>query len=66
MKYLKVIVLAVVAACTFGSAQAQVRVGVGVGIGDRDHRRVVVQHRRYHRPYHRPYHREVVVVHHRD
>jgi len=60
MKYLKVLILAVVAVFAFGSAEAQVR--VGVHIGDRpQHRRVVVVHHRY---YHHPV-RRVVVVHHR-
>ena len=55
MKYLKVVLLAIVAVCTFASAQAQ----VNVRIGDRHprHRRVVVVRHRYHR------HHDVVVVH---
>ena len=61
MKYLKVLIVAIVAACTFGSAQAQVRVKVGIGQQDHHRRVVVVQHHRYHRPVRR----EVVVVHHR-
>jgi len=53
MKTLKVLVIAIVAIFTFGSARAQVV--VKARIGDQPHRRVVVQHRQYHR--------RVVVVH---
>jgi hypothetical protein len=55
MKALKVLVIAIVAICTFGSARAQVVVKARIG-DDHQHRRVVVQHRQYHR--------RVVVVHH--
>jgi len=58
MKYLKVVLLAIVAVCTFASAEAQ----VNVRIGDHHrpyHRRAVVVHHRYHR------HHDVVVVRHR-
>jgi len=54
MKTLKVLVIAIVAIFTFGSARAQVV--VKARIGDRPHRRIV-----YHRPYR---HRVVVVRHH--
>ncbi len=52
MKYLRVLVLAIVAVFAFGSAEAQVR--VGVRLGHPVHRRVVVvRHHRWHHPYHR-------------
>jgi len=61
MKYLRVLVLAIVAVSAFGSAEAQVRVGVNIG-HPYHHRRVVVE--RHHR-WHRGYHRDVVVEHRR-
>jgi len=60
MKYLRVLVLAIVAVSAFGSAEAQVR--VDARIGHPYHRRVVVE--RHHR-WHRGYHRDVVVEHRR-
>ena len=57
MKYLKLMILAVIAAFSFGSANAQVRVQIG-GHPHPYHRRVVVVHHRWHRPYHR-----TVIVH---
>lgn len=50
MKYLKIMIIALVAMFSFAKAEAQVRVGVRLG-GDRHyHRRhVVVVHHRYHR-----------------
>jgi hypothetical protein len=54
MKYLKVLLVAIIAVCTFGTSQAQIR----VRIGDRPHayhRRVVVVH--HHNWHHRSYHR---------
>jgi hypothetical protein len=54
MKYLKMLIIALVSVFAFGTAQAQVRVGVRVG--HPVHRRVVVVHHRYHHRYHRPYH----------
>ena len=57
MKYLKFLIIALVAMFSFAKADAAVRVG------HPRHRRVVVVH---HRPvHHRPAHRKVVVVHHR-
>jgi len=58
MKYLKVLILAVVAVFAFGSANAQVRAKVIIGGRGNHHREVVVHHR-----YHRPIHRRVVVEH---
>ncbi len=57
MKYLKIMIIALVAMFSFAKADAQVRVGVRLGGHPYHHRRVV-----YHHPYH---HRHVVVVHHR-
>ncbi|MDB5117986.1 MAG: hypothetical protein JWQ79_3478 [Mucilaginibacter sp.] len=54
MKYLKVLLVAIIAVCSFGAAQAQVNVRIG-GRPHPYHRRVVVvQHRHWH---HRAYHR---------
>ncbi|HEY0245501.1 MAG TPA: hypothetical protein VGC01_08070 [Mucilaginibacter sp.] len=58
MKYLKLMILAVIAVFSFGIAEAQVHVQIG-GRPHPYHRRVV-RHR-----WHRPVHRRVVVVHHR-
>lgn len=67
MKAFKILVIAIVALFTFGSAKAQVRVRATIGGGGYHrhyvHRRVVVVHRPYHHYYgHR---HEVVVVRHR-
>lgn len=57
MKYLKVMLMAIIAVSAFGSAQAQVR--VVVGDHHPHHRRVVVVR---HRPW-RHHDRRVIVVH---
>jgi hypothetical protein len=48
MKYLKIMIIALVAMFSFAKAEAQVHVGVRFG-GHPHHRRVVVVHHRYHR-----------------
>ena len=58
MKYLKTILVAIIAVCTFGTTQAQVRVQIGGHPHRVYHRRVVVvRHHHYvrHHDYHRHY-----------
>jgi len=68
MKILKVLLIAIVTAVTFSTAEAQVSIHARIGQRPVYHRRTVVVHRVYHRPvyrhhyYHRPYRR---VVYHR-
>ncbi|MVN20177.1 hypothetical protein [Mucilaginibacter arboris] len=56
MKFLKVIVIALITVFAFNNAEAQIR--VKVGDNPRRHRKVVVVERRTH---HVPHHRYVVV-----
>ena len=55
MKYLKLMIIAIVAIFSFSAADAQIRVKIG---DSHPHRRVVVVHHYRHR-------RHVVIVHHR-
>ncbi|PTR01201.1 hypothetical protein C8P68_101435 [Mucilaginibacter yixingensis] len=62
MKILKVVLIAIVTAITFSTAEAQVSIHARIGARP-VHRRTVVVHRVYHRPvyrhhyYHHPYRR---------
>jgi hypothetical protein len=57
MKYLKIVLIAIIAVFTFGSSRAQVRVSVGAR-PHRYHRKVVVvRHHNWHRRHYRRYHR---------